>query len=193
MGEKGRCQRASSSISMRALILLTMAPENVDIASLSAQLADDWVAFETDNPVNLVLEPEILRAVNDANAASPETPIGVVVLETIPVGPGALRDLGQELLAQTEADTIIVRAPGSTAAVSHSLTRAEVESAEFALISEPDYAKGVDAFVADAATGGPAWSVVAAVSMAMVVAAAAGTAFSVRKLPRANRSVKPRD
>ena len=158
-----------------------MAPVNVDKASLTAQLADDWVAFETDNPMNLVIEPELLRAVNDASSQE-AGPFGYVVLETVGAGPGALRDLAQELLDATQATTVIVRAPDATAAVSNELTRAQIEKAEFALIREPDYALGVDAFAQDVASNGePQWGVIGAIVAVVIAAAALNTRMSVKR------------
>ncbi|MCZ9293039.1 DUF6676 family protein [Corynebacterium meitnerae] len=157
-----------------------MAPVNVDKASLSAQLADDGVAFETDNPVNLLIEPDLLRVTQEANQTD-NGPFGFIVLEQVGVGPGALRDLAQEMLDETDTNTVIVRTPDATAAVSNTLTRAQIEGAQFALIRQPDYAQGIDAFVAETSQPGPAWAGLGVFFVAVVAVVALATRVSVKR------------
>ncbi|PMC65134.1 hypothetical protein CJ203_01555 [Corynebacterium tuscaniense] len=172
---------ASNAPAVGALTFWIMAPVNVDKASLTAQLADDSVAFETDNPMNLLIEPDLLRAVNEASTQE-GGPFGYVVLETVGAGPGALRDLAQELLEGTNAHTMIVRAPDATAAVSTELTRAQIEKSEFALIRQPDYAQGIDAFVASIADSGePHWGTLGAILAALIVLVAVVTHWTVKR------------
>ena len=157
-----------------------MAPVNVDKASLSAQLADDGVAFETDNPVNLLIEPDLLRATQDANQTE-NGPYGFVVLEQVGVGPGALRDLAQEMLDATDTNTVIIRTPDATAAVSNTLARAQIEEAQFALIRQPDYAQGIDAFVMETTQPEPMWADFGALIVAAVAVIAFATRASVKR------------
>ena len=172
--------RASEANNAGAVAFAGMAPVNVDKASLSAQLADDGVAFETDNPVNLLIEPGLLRATQDANQTD-NGPYGFVVLEQVGVGPGALRDLAQEMMDATDANTVIIRTPDATAAVSNTLTRAQIEEAQFALIRQTDYAQGIDAFVMETAQPGPVWGGLGLLLVAAVAVIALATRVSVKR------------
>ena len=163
-----------------------MDPSAPNFDSLRAQLIDDAVAFDTGNPANLALEADLLGAVADVNAgeAGPAGPVGIVVLGQAGQPAGALRDLAQDLkdATATEAgfDTVIVRSPAATAAVSDSLTRAQVEKGQYALISEPNYAAGVRAFAAEADAFTIPWALVTAILL-VLVAVAAGVSFFFSK------------
>ncbi|MDK8625041.1 DUF6676 family protein [Corynebacterium appendicis] len=167
-----------------------MDPSAPDFDSLRAQLIDDAVAFGTDNPVNDALQADVLSALSDirageAGAAGPAGRIGVVVLEQTGQPAGHLRDLAQDLKNATNAeaafDTVIVRTPASTAAVSDSLSRAQVEKGQYALISEPDYAEGVRAFAAAADGFSVPWLLVAVTLVALLIVVAATSSLAAAR------------
>ena len=168
-----------------------------DFHSLREQLIDDAVAFGTENPVNDMLQTDLLGAIADIEAAATSTGgaggevtgpagrVGVVVLEQTGQPAGHLRDLAQDLKDATAQevgfDTVIVRTPASTAAVSDTLSRAEVEKGQFALISEPDYAAGVRAFGAAAAEFTIPWVAVIIAVIVLVALAALSSLSAARK------------
>ena len=73
----------------------------------------------------------------------------------------------------------MVRTPNSAAAVSNSLSRAEIESGQLAMVGEPDYAVGLEAFAAEADGFAPQWVVVFLVLAAIVAVVVLMTFFSV--------------
>ncbi|WP_297851002.1 DUF6676 family protein [uncultured Corynebacterium sp.] len=154
-----------------------------DFDGLAAQLNDDNVAFGTANPVNDALQTDLLGALDELEAGE-IGPTGVVVLETTGQRPGELRDLAQDLQHATGLDTVIVRTPASTAAVSDSLNRAQIEKGQYALIAEPDYAAGVRAFGAEAEGFTVPWGIICILILVMVVAAAAVSLASSRTQKR---------
>lgn len=142
-----------------------------DAALLAAQLADDGIAFGTENPANEALGKHLVTALADvASTAVGRT--GVVVLEQTGQQAGALRDLAQDVKDMSDFETVIVRTPASTAAVSDNLTRAQVEKAQYALIAEPDYAAGVRAFGSEAENFDVPWGFVAVAAVAALAVAA---------------------
>lgn len=161
-----------------------MSPTAADVNDLAVQLADDGIAFGTDNPVNAALRRDLEAALKDVSpTAAGRT--GVVVLEQTGQPPAQLRDLAQDVQAMTDLDTVIVRTPTSTAAVSDTLTRAQVEKGQFALIVEPDYADGVRAFGAQAESFAVPWGVIAGavvfLSLLTVVVTIAAYRVSIKR------------
>nr|VDG63622.1 Uncharacterised protein [Streptococcus thermophilus] len=153
-----------------------------DLDQLSAQLRDGRVAFGTENPANEALGADLRGAMgNIATSEAAEVgEMGVVVLETTPERPGDLRDIAQDLQNATGLDTVVVRTPQSAAAVSDSLSRAEIESGQLAMVAEPDYAVGLEAFAAEAGGFAVPWSVVGVVLAVIVAAAVLATVVSVK-------------
>ena len=158
----------------------------VNLDALAAQLTSNKIAFGTENPNNAQLAQELGRAIENVESSG-MGPVGVVVLEATPERVGDLRDIAQDLQNTTQLATVVVRTPRSTAAVSDSLTRAQVERGQFALISQPDYPAGIEAFAAEAQAGPSAqcsWGLVCALAVALIALVAAGTWWSVRSIDR---------
>lgn len=164
-----------------------MDPSAPNFDSLRAQLIDDAVAFGTDNPVNEALQADLIGALSDieageAGAPGPAGHTGIVVLEQTGQPAGQLRDLAQDLKNATDADaafdTVIVRTPASTAAVSDSLSRAQVEKGQYALIAEPDYAEGIRSFAAEADGFAVPWALVSVILLALIAVAAAASVLA---------------
>ena len=147
------------------------------LEELVSQLSSSSVAFGTDNPVNAALDPALEDALAEANL----DPAGMIVLEQTPPVIADLRDLAQDAAAETGLDTVLVRTPQVAVGVSDSLTRAQVERGERAMVAEPDYVAGVHAF-ADAANGFSLnWPLVVAAVLVVLAAVAAAAAFSARR------------
>ncbi|MBA1835665.1 MULTISPECIES: DUF6676 family protein [Corynebacterium] len=147
------------------------------LEELVSQLASSSVAFGTDNPVNAELGPALEDALAEANL----DPAGMIVLEQTPPVIADLRDLAQDAAAETGLDTVLVRTPQVAVGVSDSLTRAQVERGERAMVAEPDYVAGVHAF-ADAANGFSLnWPLVVAAVLVVLAAVAAAAAFSAHR------------
>lgn len=151
-----------------------MNDNDVDLGALSAQLMENKVAFGTDNPVNEALGHDVTRAIATAEDAGTGS-LGVVVLESTWRHPAQLRDIAEDLRLSTDLDTIVVRTPNATAAASDTLTRAQVERGEYALISQPDYAVGVEAFGRQAEATVISWIAISATLVAGIIAVAVWT------------------
>ena len=150
------------------------------LEELVSQLDSSSVAFGTDNPVNAELGAALERALADADTNSFD-PAGMIVLEQTPPVIADLRDLAQDAVAETGLDTVLVRTPQVAVGVSDSLTRAQVERGERAMVAEPDYVDGVNAFTDAANSFSVNWPLAVAVVVLALAAVAAVTAFSARR------------
>ena len=150
------------------------------LEELVSQLASSSVAFGTDNPVNAELGPALEAALADANTDSFDL-TGMIVLEQTPPVIADLRDLAQDTAAETGLDTMLVRTPHVAVGVSDSLTRAQVERGERAMVAEPDYVAGVHAFNDAATSFSVNWPLAVAAIVVVLAAVAAVTAFSARR------------
>lgn len=145
------------------------APADVDTASLAGQLERTPVAFGTSNPVNAELGPALERALATADTSAFD-PVAVVVLEHTPPHIPDLRDIAQDIAIESGYDTVLVRTPSAAVGVSDSLTRAQIEQGQRAMVAQPDYVAGVQDFVATANDFAVPW---AAVMVCVVLGAAA--------------------
>lgn len=150
------------------------------LEELVSQFVSSSVAFGTDNPVNAELGAALEAALADANTDSFD-PAGMIVLEQTPPVIADLRDLAQDAATETGLDTVLVRTPHVAVGVSDSLTRAQVERGERAMVAEPDYVAGVHAFADAAESFLVNWPLVVAVIVVVLTAVAAVTAFSARR------------
>ncbi|AWB84029.1 DUF6676 family protein [Corynebacterium liangguodongii] len=159
-----------------------MTPEGVNIDSIKDQLTAGDVAFGTANPVNAQLGPAMSDALDGALAAAGAEhiePVALVVLEQTPRQPADLRDLAQDLASETQFETVIVRTPHASGAVSERLSRYQIESAQRAMLEHSDYPEGVRAFVDTAVSTGWSWPLVAALFLLAAAAVVLGTAVTV--------------
>lgn len=131
-----------------------------DPREIAAQINDDGVAF-VDLPDDPALQDQLIDALGERD--------GFIVA---PSGANDLRDLGQDVLDSSDADTIIVRSPESAAVVSDEHSRAAIESAQGHLFTEPDYVEGARGFLDDVAGFGMTWwMLTAAIAIAIVIVA----------------------
>ena len=159
-----------------------MIPAGVDIADLSTQLREDQLAIGPNAEFGRMQESELLDVLSVSNQ---ESGLGVyggadfgLALIDVPVGKAAdLRDVAQELQLNTEIETIVVRTPTAGAAVSEFYSRAELEAAESAF-AHVQTSTGLHNFV-DELSGTPIqWGIVA-IALAIVIAAALITSWSL--------------
>lgn len=150
------------------------------LEELISQFASSSVAFGSDNPVNAALGAALEAALADANTVS-FGPAGMIVLEQTPPVIADLRDLAQDTAAETGLNTVLVRTPHVAVGVSDSLTRAQVERGERAMVAEPDYVAGIHAFNNAATSFSVNWPLAVAVIVVVLAAVAAVTAFSARR------------
>lgn len=153
---------------------------NSTLDDLVAQLGEAPVAFGTDNPVNAELGPALEVALDDASTA-PFDPAGMIVLERTPPVIADLRDLAQDAAAETGLNTVLVRTPEVAVGVSNSLTRAQVERGERAMVAEPDYVAGVHAFTDAANAFSVNWPVFVAAILLVLMVAAGAAAWIARR------------
>ncbi|BAU95892.1 hypothetical protein N24_1630 [Corynebacterium suranareeae] len=131
-----------------------MIPENIDLKQLASDLDEDAVAMGQYTGEQFpTLEKDLINTVSDAQALDFGS-LGVVVLDDTPVPTSNLRDIAQELLNETDIDTVIVRAPASAAVVSDVHSRASLEAGQHELLSTTDYVLGTELLVRDVTESG---------------------------------------
>lgn len=103
-----------------------MVPDSADIDALGAQLADDGVAYS--NP-ELANNQDVQQPVIDALQPGHGVAVVDVQLDSL----ADARDIATDLQNASGLDTVIVQVPGRVSAVSDSLSRAEIETAQQAV------------------------------------------------------------
>ena len=124
----------------------SMHSADIDVSSLVHQLREDNIALQVANED---LENHVANALPENH--------GLVILEHTPPHIPDVRDLAQDLANEMGIDTVIVRTPDVAIAVSNSLTRAQVEQGERAMVAQPDYGDGLRAFLSTSTQTQPAW------------------------------------
>lgn len=155
-------------------------PEDIDVAALLGQLAQSSVAFGRANPANERLGADLQRAL-DMEGADALGDAGIVVLEQSSAHIPDLRDLAQDVAIGSGLDTVIVRTPHVAIGVSDTLTRAQIERGQRAMVAQPDYVAGLDAFVAEVGATSVPWSGVVGAFLAGAVMVVAATVATTRK------------
>lgn len=115
-----------------------MIPADVDLEALTADLEDDSVAVGALGEEYPDLEGYLHEVVQVA-AADGRGKYAFVALDRMPDMPADMRDIAQEILLRTDADTVVVRSPHYGTIVSSTHTRAEIEAAEQVIFHDPDY------------------------------------------------------
>ena len=123
-----------------------MRSADIDVSPLVHQLREGNIALQVAD--------EDLE--NHVASTLPEN-YGLVILEHTPSHIPDVRDLAQDLANETGIDTVIVRTPDIAIAVSNSLTRAQVEQGERAMVAQSDYGDGLRAFLSTSTQTQPAW------------------------------------
>lgn len=153
-----------------------MIPDFVDVDDLAQQLESGNVAVDLDPSLASGIDPvEIKNEISPLAEGSPVGDIGVVYLDQTPGMTADLRDIAQELFTKAPQDIIIVRAPGSGAVVSDAYSRADLETAQRALLSHPELSTGLQAFIDTLSHQSTPWPLINAcivVAAALVTSAA---------------------
>lgn len=159
-----------------------MIPAGIDTDDLARQIGEDAVAFGGQVPTERIaeLEPGLLDATVHADTSGFGS-LGIVVLGETPAHTPDLRDVAQDVLLATDVDTVIVRAPGSGAVVSDLHTRADIESAQYPFLGNPDVVGGVFEFIDDVNGSSVSWPSAVALIVIAMVAVAVFTALGARK------------
>lgn len=154
-----------------------MIPAGIDIDDLARQVEEDAVAFGPLVPAERIgeLEPGLVDATVHAEASG-FGPLGVVVLGETPAHQPDLRDIAQDVLLSTDVDTVIVRAPESGAVVSDVHSRADIESAQYPFLGNPDVVGGVHGFIDDVNGLSVSWLSAAVLILLTMAAVAVFTA-----------------
>ncbi len=158
-----------------------MIPANVDMQSLEDQLEADGIAFGAISPANAALEGHLATTLGATDLPGIGS-VGVVVLDTTPAQPADLRDIARDLADATQLDTVIVRTPGASGAVSDRLTRAGVEEGQRAMMAQPDYGDGLRAFLDTAVGSGAPWAALGFAAIVALAVIAAATFAATRRL-----------
>ncbi|WJZ02683.1 Rv1476 family membrane protein [Corynebacterium freiburgense] len=115
-----------------------MIPQDVDLDALAADINEDSVAVGTLGEQYPNLESE-LEAVAQQARADGHGEYAFVALDRMPDMPADMRDIAQELLLRTQAETVVVRSPYYGTIVSSEHTRADIEAAEKVIFNDPNY------------------------------------------------------
>lgn len=108
--------------------------------SLAEQLRTSGVAFEREGEAVAQIRETVGQVRNSAT--------GIVFLDHTPEHVPHLRDLAQDLANETGLDTVIIRTSNVAVGVSDTLTRAEVEEGQRAMVGQADPANGLSEFYA---------------------------------------------
>lgn len=110
-------------------------PADVNMDDLKKQLAEDQVALES---ADSQLHRDLLTVIEDLSSSEFGS-VGIAVLDETPQQTADLRDIAQMLLNESVVDSVIVRAPSSGAIVSNIYSRADIESAQWDFLANPNY------------------------------------------------------
>lgn len=142
-----------------------MIPEGVDIPDLSAQLAEDGVAFSNpDLATNAEIQDPIVSTLQDLH--------GIAVVDVYPTRLADARDIAQELQDATGLDTVVVQTVRNVSAVSDTYSRAAIEATQGDMPQGVNQVELLDRFYAGVDPFGVPWPLI--VAMAVVALALAG-------------------
>lgn len=151
--------------------------EGIDVESLRAQINSDGVAIDQLGKTYPSLEPELIAAAQHGEATG-FGKTAFVILDQIPGEVSTTRNIAQELLNTTSFDTVIVRAPAGGAVVSHDYSRAQLESAQYDFLANPQIAPAAIEFMDTLNGQFYPWAVINIVIAALVALAIAFVALS---------------
>ncbi|GAB3943817.1 DUF6676 family protein [Corynebacterium tapiri] len=144
------------------------------VAEIAQQLDEDSVAFH-NLPADPALEHGLREALIDDS--------GIVVVPEHAGSAPELRDLAQDVMNTSGLDTVIVRSPEAAAVVSASHSRAEIESAEWSLASNPDYIAGTRSLFTELDSPDFPFLVITVVVLLILAISAAIAAMQTRVKP----------
>lgn len=126
-----------------------MIPSNVDIDSIVASLSDAAIYVDPKFPqANKISQRELEGVIDDAENGEAKEKFGklkVALIEQSLSGTG-MRDVAQRIKDESNANTVIVRSPGGTAAVADGFSRYNLESNSH-LASKGSAATGLQTYI----------------------------------------------
>lgn len=141
-----------------------MIPEGVDIPDLSAQLAEDGVAFSNpDLATNAEIQDPIVSTLQDSH--------GIAVVDVYPTRLADARDIAQELQDATGLDTVVVQTVRNVSAVSDTYSRAAIEATQGDIPQGVNQVELLDRFYAGVDPFGVPWPLIAAMAVVALVLA----------------------
>ena len=141
-----------------------MIPEGVDIPDLSAQLAEDGVAFSNpDLATNAEIQDPIVSTLQDLH--------GIAVVDVYPTRLADARDIAQELQDATGLDTVVVQTVRNVSAVSDTYSRAAIEATQGDIPQGVNQVELLDRFYAGVDPFGVPWLLIVAMTVVALVLA----------------------
>lgn len=141
-----------------------MIPEGVDIPDLSAQLAEDGVAFSNpDLATNTEIQDPIVSTLQDSH--------GIAVVDVYPTRLADARDIAQELQDATGLDTVVVQTVRNASAVSDTYSRAAIEATQGDIPQGVNQVELLDRFYAGVDPFGVPWPLIVAMAVVALVLA----------------------
>lgn len=141
-----------------------MIPEGVDIPDLSAQLAEDGVAFSNpDLATSAEIQDPIVSTLQDLH--------GIAVVDVYPTRLADARDIAQELQDATGLDTVVVQTVRNVSAVSETYSRAAIEATQGDMPQGVNQVELLDRFYAGVDPFGVPWLLIVAMAVVALVLA----------------------
>jgi|SRR5690625_32423 len=141
-----------------------MIPEGVDIPDLSAQLAEDGVAFSNpDLATNAEIQDPIVSTLQDSH--------GIAVVDVYPTRLADARDIAQELQDATGLDAVVVQTVRNVSAVSDTYSRAAIEATQGDIPQGVNQVELLDRFYAGVDSFSVPWPLIVALTVVALVLA----------------------
>ncbi|MBV7293433.1 Rv1476 family membrane protein [Corynebacterium sp. TAE3-ERU16] len=159
-----------------------MTPADIELTDIIEDLADDGVAIGSLGVEYPGLSDALSGVISDARQNG-FGELRFVFLDSPPAVAADQRDVAQDLLIATGADTVVLRSPAGGAVVSGDHSRAAIESAQVDLFGNPDLVAGTQAFVDDLTHSTVPWQEINAGVGAAVLVAVLATVLALRPRP----------
>ncbi|MCK7660462.1 Rv1476 family membrane protein [Corynebacterium antarcticum] len=156
-----------------------MIPADIQLTDITADLADDGVALGSLGIEYPGLSGALSGVIDNARQSG-FGELRFVYLDSPPAVAADQRDVAQDLLIATGADTVILRSPAGGAVVSTDHSRAAIESAQVDLFGNPDLVAGTQAFVDDLSHATVPWQEINIGVGATVLVAVLATVLALR-------------
>ncbi|MCK7637020.1 DUF6676 family protein [Corynebacterium pygosceleis] len=125
-----------------------MIPADIDLPDIADDLAGDGVSIGSLDGEY----PGLADALSGVVEGARESGFGelrFVFLDSAPAVAADQRDIAQDLMDMSGAETLILRSPAGGAVVSDNHSRAAIESAQVHMFANPDLVAGTEMFIGD--------------------------------------------
>ncbi|MBI9000486.1 hypothetical protein M0E87_11325 [Corynebacterium sp. CCM 9185] len=156
-----------------------MVPADIQLTDITEDLSADGVAIGSLDTQYPGLSDALSTVVDEARESG-FGELRFVFLDSAPAVAADQRDIAQDLLDVTGADTLILRSPVGGAVVSGDHSRAAIESAQVDLFANPDLVAGAQMFVEDLSHSTVPWQAINIGIMLVVLVAVLVTALVLR-------------